>query len=279
MLLDLPGFSETLSLRTGDRDTALGMNPNSLASLAAVAGVLLIGLLLSAAFKGAWVQAFFASLILPLLVVSVKTGSRAGIGIFVIGCAIYLLPYWPSRHRVSVFIFALCGIAGMLYLVIQDPTAFTRWQMTFKEGDLTGRDKIFSEAVSMISEKPLFGWQPVEFQIELGTRTGVIWGNRDAHNLFFHFLLEVGMVGAIPFFIGLWLCGRAAWRARKGSLGLLPLAVFLSIMAGSLSHTGVANKHLWLVLAVTTASESALFYTRRAQMRGRAAIKTMKRHA
>ena len=107
----------------------------------------------------------------------------------------------------------------------------------------------------MISEKPLFGWRPVEFWYELG-KTGlwVIRRIRDAHNLYLHLLLEVGFVGAIPFVIGLWLCVRAAWRGRNGTFGLLPLALVLAVLAGNMSATDIARKHLWFVLAIAVAS-------------------------
>jgi O-antigen ligase len=153
---------------------------------------------------------------------------------------------------------AAVGIAGMIFVVVHSPTAYNRWQMTIEQGDFSGRDNIFAAAGEMFLEKPLFGWRPFEFQTELGRRTAQIWRTKDAHNLYFHLLLEVGLAGAVPFFVGLWLCGRAAWRARKGTFGLLPLALVLTMLAANMSGTGLVRKHLWLVLALAVAAESTL---------------------
>ena len=50
-----------------------------------------------------------------------------------------------------------------------------RWRQTYYEGDTTGRDVIYAAAVEMISERPLFGWNPVEAFYELAKRVG--WRN------------------------------------------------------------------------------------------------------
>jgi O-antigen ligase len=140
---------------------------------------------------------------------------------------------------------------------MHNPTAIIRWQMTFEEGHTSGRDTILSAASGMFLERPLLGWQPVEFQSELGSRSGVIFKTKDAHNLFFHLLLEVGAVGAIPFLIGLGLCGRAAWQARTTKLGLLPMSLFITGLLANLSSTDLVLKQFWLVLAFAQASGAA----------------------
>jgi O-antigen ligase len=106
----------------------------------------------------------------------------------------------------------------------------------------------------MISEKPLTGWQPIVFNYELGARTGR--KGIDAHNLFFHLLMEGGLVGATPFLIGLGLCVRAAWTARACNLGLLPLVWLITMIVLSMSGTWLTMKLLWFVLALNLASEA-----------------------
>jgi O-antigen ligase len=257
MFLDLPGFSQTVSSREGERVSALGHSGNILSTLIALAAVILIGLGLNEAYKSLVTKTFLVVLTLPLLAGIASTGSRGGIASFMIGCAAYMLPYWRSKHRIAAMVLAACGMVAMVYFVFHSPIASTRWQMTFEEGHSSGREKIYPAAIDMFLERPVFGWQPVEFQKELATRLGEIWGQKDAHSLYFHLLLEVGAVGAIPFLVGLWLCGRAAWRARKGSFGPLPLALFLTVLVTNMTATGLARKSLWLVLALTLAAESA----------------------
>jgi O-antigen ligase len=255
MLLNLPGFSESVSAIGEQRDTALGYNANVLGAMMALAAVILVGLTLCEVTKRAIVKALLLALTLPVLIAIVATGSRGAMAVFLVGSAVYLLPYWRQANQwVAAVTLATCGIVAMIFLVIHSPTALTRWQKTLEEGHSSGRDRIFSSATEMFRERPLFGWGPYEFQVELGRRQGIIFGQKDAHNLYTHLLMEVGLVGAAPFMIGLWLCARGAWRARKGSFGLLPLALLLTVFASNLTGTDLALKQFWLVLAITVSA-------------------------
>jgi O-antigen ligase len=255
MLLTFPGFSESVNVAGEQRDTALGYNGNVLGSMMAHTGVILVGFALGGVIKRAIAKALVLASTLLVLIAIVATGSRGATAVFLIGSAMYLLPCWRQAKRwiVSVTL-TTCGIAAMIFLVIHSPTALTRWQTTLEKGDSSGRDKIFSSATDMFFEKPLLGWGPYEFQMELGRRYGVIFSQKDAHNLFTHLLLEVGLVGAGPFIIGLWLCARSAWRARQGSFGLLPFALLVTALASNLTGTDLALKQFWLVLATTVSA-------------------------
>ena len=105
----------------------------------------------------------------------------------------------------------------------------------------------------MISEKPLLGWRPVVLIYELGPRSlGRKW--MDPHNLFLYLLMEVGLLGTMPFLIGLGLCMRAAWTARVSSLGLFPLVWLVTMLVNGMLGTPLANKTLWLVFMVSLAA-------------------------
>jgi O-antigen ligase len=109
----------------------------------------------------------------------------------------------------------------------------------------------------MISEQPIFGWQPIRSFFELGRRIKT-WSGTDAHNLYLHLLIEVGFVGMVPFLVGLWLCIRAAWKARKGKMGIMPLALLAGLLAYSIGGTTLATKTTWLLLALGLASAATL---------------------
>ena len=150
---------------------------------------------------------------------------------------------------------AILGIAiavvGVIYLVLNDQSTMSRFERTYEQGETAGRNQIFAAAVEMISEKPLLGWGNMAGP-ELGSRTGK-W-SRDTHNLFLYLLTTVGLLGTIPFLIGLGLCMRAAWTARVCSLGLLPLAWLVTIMVISMSGTPIGDKLMWIALALSLAS-------------------------
>ncbi|MGH8057142.1 MAG: O-antigen ligase family protein, partial [Candidatus Entotheonellia bacterium] len=211
MILQLPGFSEFTDARSG-RMTALGANPNIIAMLLSLATVILIGFCLDTKVSSIFAKGAALILTLPLLAGVVNTGSRSGIGTLLLGCLLYLLPTRQSKSRLIPIILAVCATAGFVYLIISNPVSLARWEQLYYEGNMAGREKITPTAVGMILERPLFGWQPVAFWYELGTRLGRIFDTKDAHNLYLHLFLEVGALGALPFLVGLWLCGRAAWE-------------------------------------------------------------------
>lgn len=254
-LLRLPGFS----VQMGARVTALGVGPNFLAITMALAVVMLIGLCLNVTFKYSWARISLMALTLPLLVMIVSTGSRSGIVTLMIGLFVYLLPYCRSRRKITAAIMVALGIAGTVYMVASRPDSLERWRETFYEGRLSGREELFSIAIDMILEKPIFGWKPVESFYEFGFRRGR-WRKTGSHNLVLHLLTEGGLVGAIPFFVGLWLCVRAAWRGRTGTMGTLPLATLLTVLAGTLAIPMLTHKIVWLMLALALAAAPRVSY-------------------
>jgi O-antigen ligase len=251
MLLGVPGFS--VAEIAGERVTALGDNPNALATVMALAAVMIVGLSLNEGLRG---KIFLLSLTLPLLIAMVTTGSRGGVAAFMIGCLVYLVPFWQSKRRWAALLLSSLCLVTLVVVAVKNPVFFERAQQTYYEGSLAGREQIFPAAVEMMLEKPILGWHPIELWYELGSRIGGKFV--DVHNLFLHILLEVGLVGGVPFFIGLWCCGWAAWKARFGNFGFLPLALFSSLLVVNLSGTDLYSKQLWIVLALAVAAESTV---------------------
>jgi O-antigen ligase len=188
------------------------------------------------------------------LTAMVYTGSRGGIVAFLTGVALYALPYCRSKRKMTAILGVTIAVVGVVYIVVNDQSTLSRLESSYNTGDTAGRDKIFAASIEMISEKPLLGWRPVVWAYELGPREGRGYKARDAHNLFLHLLLEVGLLGAAPFLIGLGLCVRAAWTARVHSQGLLPLVWLATMIVASMSGSSVYYKSLWLVLMLNLAS-------------------------
>jgi O-antigen ligase len=249
VVLQIPGFYAD---EGEGRFSGVDQNPNDLATNLAIAIVIVVGLLLYTSAR----KRFLLGLSIPLLGAIVMTGSRGGFLGFVIGCMVYLLPYARSKRGLTSILCVVVVIASTLFLVAKDPDSLERWEKTYYESDLTGRDEIFSLAVGMISEQPAFGWQPVNWVYQLGNRVGGKWAiiGRDAHNLFLALLLEVGVIGTVPYLIALWLCARSAWRGRAGNQGLLPLALLVTILVCGMSGTTLHSKVQWFICALTLAS-------------------------
>jgi len=235
-----------------ERLSALGEDPNNLAVVLAIGAVMLIGLRVGSNCRFPGSRVLLPSLLLPLLAAIVYTGSRTGLSTLIVG-ALSCLLLSRSRAKITAVALVIPTLFAVIYMAASNPVSAHRWNLTFEEGNLARRDKVVYSAIEMIAERPLFGWHPVMLWDELGRRTNTLWKIADAHNLYLHLLLEVGVVGAFPFFVGLWLCTRAAWKGRAGYLGSLPFALLLAILAGNIALTWLARKPMWFVLALCLA--------------------------
>jgi hypothetical protein len=137
-----------------------------------------------------------------------------------------------------------------------DPRVSERWSQTIVQGESAGREYIYAAALDMFAERPITGWGGLAAFQELGSRLGMIGRGRAAHNLILHLLIEVGLIGTIPFLIALWLCARAAWKGRADQFGLIPLALIMAMFFFNLTHTGITQKVFWLFLGFAIAASS-----------------------
>ena len=254
LLLGLPGFSQMW----GERLSFVGANPNAFAVLMALGAQGLIGFGIEQIRRNTWMRVTFMALSLVPLTTMVYTGSRSGIIAFLAGVAVYALPYRSSKRKMAAILGVTIAVVGVVYIVVNDPNTLSRLEFSYQTGDTAGRDRLFTAAREMISEKPLLGWGPKVYLYELGVREGKGYKLRGAHNLFLDLLLEGGFLGAMPFLIGFGLCVRAAWTARGCNLGLFQLVWLVTMTIAAMSCPWVGTKAMWLVLTLSLASGASI---------------------
>jgi O-antigen ligase len=263
MVLQLPAFAPAApavqeSAEGMARASVLGYSGNTLSTMWAFAIAALVGLCLHPAYT-LFTKLLWGFSALPMLAAIGKTGSRAGMAGLLIGLLVYSVPHWRARRKLCTLLLALLGIAATVYFITNTPSATQRWEQAY-EGNLAGREYIVPTALKMFLDRPLFGWQPFAYERELGRRLGRY--KKDAHNLFLSLILEVGIVGTVPFLVGLWGCAQTSWQARTGRLGLLPLALLITVLTAALAQPFLLHKWFWLALACTANSSAAGHATR-----------------
>lgn len=257
IMLNLPGFSQEVYVNRieGARVSALGANPNYLGIVFATAAVILIG----AASLKKLRRVLIVFPLIVVLVMLVQTASRGAVAALVVGVSSYFVTFATFRRKPMVAALAGLGVVGLLYLIMSSPDFMSRWTRA-REGDSAGRDHIMDHTLSMLSERPLLGWGPIEYRGELMIRDkgklDTAGGMQTPHNLEFELLLQVGIIGAIPFLAGLGFCGLSAWKARGGELGLLPFALLATLLVGNQFHIFTGTKPMWLVLAACAAAST-----------------------
>ena len=251
------GFARTSSAvwTGGERVSALGQNANSAAMILAAGMVTLIGLAF-ARQRGSVLRLALAAAIGSLIGFAVlETGSRGGLVSLVGGVLVFAFGADTLRVRLRNAAIGVLAVALLILGALQLPVMKNRWEDSMRTGNMAGREQLYPALWTMFLEKPLLGWGPVTNTYELAARIGERERPaRAAHNIGLELLTSTGLVGAIPFLIGGWLCGLAAWRARRGPHGVLPLALCCSVFLSNMSGDWIASKLIWLVLALAYAS-------------------------
>ncbi len=244
----------------GGRISALGTNPNSYSAVLSLGLLALVGLTNSRKIVSkkirwlTWVS--FGILALPI----VQSGSRGVMVALVLGLLVLVMKDSGLRLDPRATLLVCLVIGTVIVAVYQFEPVRVRWERALSEGDVAGRDKIMERSVEMFQERPLMGWGPVAHYYELGKRSGTV--TMGPHSLYFWLVHEVGLLGAIPFSIGLWLCGLAAWKARVGDHGQLPIAMLFFFLLLNMNGTYIHVKLFWIVLAYTLASERRVNFSK-----------------
>jgi O-antigen ligase len=238
------------------RVSAIGQDANTLASVLALGVLVLLGLTYgrnSQDGKIGWLTWVGFSILSAGIV---QTGSRGALVSLVVGIMTLAVRPGHTTLRLKLVFVAVFAIAVLILAVSENPAVQARWARTLSEGNVSGRDRIVPQAWDMLIESPMIGWGPGNNIIELGRRIGE--KPTDTHNGYLWILTETGLVAAIPYFIGLWICYRIAWRTRHGPEGSLPLALLTSLFLINLTLTWHYRKMFWILLAYSVASEAFL---------------------
>jgi O-antigen ligase len=251
------GFAKTADTvwTGGERVSALGQNANSAAMILAAGLVALIGLTFARRSRSRlrFLMSGAAGALLGLAVL--ETGSRGGLASLLGGVLGFALAADTMRTRLRNGLVAVTAISLLAFGALQLSVMRNRLVDSMQTGNMAGREQLYPVLWTMFLEKPVLGWGPVTNTYELAQRIGERERpHRAAHNIVLELLTATGLVGTLPFLIGAWLCLRGAWQARRGEHGVLPLALFASLLIANMSGDWIASKLVWLVFAYALAS-------------------------
>ena len=252
------GTSHVAEWVGGERVSMLGQNSNQSAMMMAAGLIALIGLGYagSAPWRRLRLLIWPAAALIGLAII--QNGSRGGVIALAMGVMTFTLGgsgMWSRIRSASVVVLAL----GLLIWASYNSEAMrNRFQQTASTGYMAGRERLYPELVHMFVERPILGFAPIANKYVLGGRVPQQHvPRRDAHNLFLEVMTATGIVGLIPFMLGLWLPWRAAWRARRGPPGILPLALLVNVLMANMSGNWLAAPLLWFIMAYALASDRA----------------------
>ena len=255
----------------GSRSSVLGQNPNNMANNISLGLVALMGFAFGRNKTSPWVKYVAAPLAVIMVGAIIDTGSRGALIALGIGFAAFTIRGKTLWAKAKSLIIVLSVLGGLVLVVSQTPSIASRYMRAIYENNMAGREVLFPAAWDMFKEKPLLGWGPIDNKYELGKRVQIFKnpnifrrseshkGAMDTHNMFLDAMTSMGLFGTVPLYIYIILCMLAAWRARRGSQGALPLAMVVTVILINMSGNWVASKLDWLMMAYALASASLLF--------------------
>src|SRR5439155_7704606 len=162
-----------------------------------------------------------------------KGGSRGSLLAFILGLWTFTVSGRTLGTKLRNTVVALIAVGLLVWAAWESPLMRSRFERA--EGlDWAQRQEIFPTAAQMFLERPLTGWGPVQNKYEIGARLPLRSHiRRDPHNLVLEVLTSTGLLGGVPFFLGMALCVWGAWRARRGTFGILPFAMVTALLVGN----------------------------------------------
>lgn len=239
------------------RASAFGANANEYAWFLASATISIFGLLYrSRRLKTRWLAVALPAMAL-LIIQVVRTGSRGGILALLCGFIAFSLGDNLRRVRLRNLASAAVVVLILVSLCLGISTIRERFEQSIFNGDLAERQIIYPASIAMIEEKPLLGWGPYNHLKELHYRVPFSREDLcDTHNVALFVFTEVGLVGGLPFIVGLAISYLKVWRARKNTHVAIALALFSSLMVMSISGSVLIFKLFWLLLAFALAESN-----------------------
>ena len=226
----------------------LDLNYQGFLYAAALTGILCHGLARWPRF-GTWewiLTGGGASVLLALL----HTGSRSALVVLVAGVAAALALMFRGRRWGAYALMVPVVLYGIGSAIMRSDVIRARVEATLYEGDYGARDVLVQGSWEMFKERPLTGWG-VRYTDELGLRLG-----RDriaAHNTYLQMAVAFGLVGFIPWAMGLGIVGWRLWKHRQDFWGVTQLTVWFVMLVAMLAASYGYHPTFWILLALAGA--------------------------
>lgn len=196
-------------------------------------------------------EAFVVGLVGVMTLALARTGSRVSTVALLVGLATAASLNLRRRQLSAYFLLVPVMAAGMGAIVLTTPVVEARWTAVVEQGDTGTRAELADSGLGLFGLSPILG-RGASYMDELG---GLVLGQDRpiaAHNAYLEVLVSFGIIGAIPWLLGIASVFGGVWRRRKQLWG----TVFSALLAASLVYGLAGNlgydKFFWILLAMAT---------------------------
>jgi tetratricopeptide (TPR) repeat protein len=202
----------------------LVMHRNALAGIIAVFGTLAAAYMYLG--RRLWGKTLAGGATVLFLVALFVTNSRGGLAALLAGFALLGVLVWNSSGRgmkIFLLVAALTGItATLVYLLASGQWQLFQPDRLFGQSGAGGRMEVWSNSLYMLSDVPVTGVGPGQFQkvypFYLDPLAGYSVNSQEhAHNLFLQTYVELGFIGFAGMVLGTLFWVRVCWEIIRGS--------------------------------------------------------------
>ena len=231
---------------------AVSQDPNNLASYFAITACVIIAIIITKRTTSfdryniiRWIAVYL------LLTAIMLTGSRGGSVVLMLGILtnIFLSINLKKSVRLLLVVFST---SILLYSIVTlfGETVIHRFRNVIEREQPITRVEIAKESVYLLLENPIFGVGPVEYASALGSRLGT--ASKSSHNTYLRVLLETGIIGFIPFILGIGMTLKMAYANRTNRFGIIMLVFLVTLLVSFLFLEWTHRKITWIILGLAT---------------------------
>lgn len=216
----------------------MGLNPNSLGNLAALAFILSLTFIEDLRNKFTFLLIFPMLAFLNLVMFS---GSAGALLLLSIGCILFFMANKPSGYKLIIY-YSVAAITAVFFISFFSSSEhlINKLSAFFLAGETSGRAEIWMEIINLTAKNPILG---------------VGHTYRTAHNVFLDMFKWGGVVALFFFLFFLALTTKMALSSFFYSKNSLPIILVVSVSFILLKSGGGLNlKYVWVVLALAVAS-------------------------
>jgi O-antigen ligase len=195
-----------------------------------------------------------------------RTGSRGSTIALVFGVAVALLLVIRKRNIPAYLSIVPLAIGAGAFLLLNSELLAERFLRVVDTGETSLRFELFVASQEMFALEPWTGWGANYY--------GVLaeWIGRDrpvaTHNMYTQALVSFGLLGFIPFCLGLIATVFAGWRARRDDWSTVLLVLLFVAYFSGLSQSFTYGKPLWILLAFAGGRATVINAMRRRRASG-----------
>lgn len=245
------GFAGDVDAR--GRATAGSLGANYLGFLYGVGLLSSVGIF---RYKGLpyWVRLASLAFAVIFAVACIRTGSRSAMAATTVAIVVYVVAVRGVITKAKGIVLGAVLLGGFVVLLLRSEVARQRWDEAIYEGKVAKHDLILYSGIQMFMERPIFGWGPYTFLVELAGRQEDAGEIRDTHNDILWALAATGLSGGGFFIAGLVGCAMAAWKGRDGPWGTLAFALMALFLTVGMLNPLHKRKTVWLIMGCALAS-------------------------